>query len=95
VDIASPTAIVNLSSAILARFNDQPVTAPSAEVCPDPLEKDAKPQTALSQKLYVDQTPDQPGEKAAHLDAPALQNGEILAHHGKVALVEVTKRGER
>ena len=85
-------AIANLSSAILALFNDQPVTALCTEVRPDPLEEDAEPQAALSQKLYVDQGPDEPSQETAHHDTPALQHGKILADYGKVALVEVTKR---
>src|SRR3954453_23552570 len=86
------TAIANLSSAILVLFNDQPVTALCTEVRPDPLEEDAEPQAALSQKLYVDQGPDEPSQETAHHDTPALQHGKILADYGKVALVEVTKR---
>src|SRR6266702_7026840 len=93
--MASSTVIANLSSTILALFNDQPVTALCTEVRPDPLEEDAEPQAALSKKLYVDQGPDEPGQETAHHDTPALQHGKILADYGKVALVEVTERGKR
>ena len=89
------TAIAKLSSAIPALFNDQPVTAFRTDVCPDPLEEDADPQAALSQKLHVDQCPDKPGEETTYPDTPALQHGKIFADYGKVALVEVTKRGKR
>ena len=44
------------------------------------------------QKLYVEQGPDEASQETAHHDTPALQHGKILADHGKVALVEVTKR---
>jgi hypothetical protein len=63
-----------------------------AEVRPGPLEKDAEPQAALSQKLYVDQHRDEPSHEAAHHHTPALQHGKILEDHGKIALVEVTKK---
>ncbi len=92
MQIASSTAVANLSSAILALFNDQPVTALCTEVRPDPLEENAEPHAVLSQKLYVDQGPDEPGQETTHHDTPALQHGKILADYGKVALVEVTKR---
>jgi hypothetical protein len=57
---------VKPSSAILALFNDQPVTTLCTEVRPGRLEKDAEPQAALSQKLYVDQDPDEPSQETAH-----------------------------
>jgi hypothetical protein len=81
-------------SGVLARFDDQPITAFCTDVCPGPLEKDAEPQATLSQKLYVDQSPDEPREETTHHDAPTLQHGKILADNGKVALVEVAKRGK-
>jgi hypothetical protein len=34
----------------------------------------------------------QTSQETAHHDTPALQHGKILAHYGKIALVEVTKR---
>jgi hypothetical protein len=56
------------------------------------LEKDAEPQAALSQKLYVDQDPDEPSQETVHHHAPAPQHGKILYDYGKVAHVEVAKR---
>ena len=91
-DLVPPLAIANLSSAILALFNDQPVTALCTEVRPDPLKEDAEPQAAVSQKLYVDQGPDEPGQETTYHDTPTLQHGKTLADYGEVALVEVTKR---
>ena len=94
-DLVPPLAIANLSSAILALFNDQPVAALCTEVRPDPLHKDADPQAALCQKLYMDQGPDEPSQETAHHDTPALQHGKILADDGKVALVKVAKGRKR
>lgn len=95
VQIVSSTVIATLSSTVLARFNDQPVTALCAEVRPDPLDEDAEAQAVLGQKLYVDQGPDEPCKETAHQDTAALQDRKILADYGKVAFVEVTKRGKR
>jgi hypothetical protein len=82
------------SSDALALFDDQSGSSFTTEVCPDPLKEDAKPQAALCQKLYVDQSPDKPREETTHLHATALQYGKTLADYGKVALIEVAKRGK-
>ena len=74
------------------RLRASRTTALCTEVRPGPLEKNAEPQAALSQKLYVDQDRDEPSQETAHHHAPALQQGEILDDYGKVALGEVTKR---
>jgi hypothetical protein len=83
---------VNLLSHALALFDNQAGRSFATEVCPDPLEEDAKPQAALRQKLYVDQSPDKPREQSTHLYSPALQHGKTLTDYGKVALIEVAKR---
>ena len=85
----------SLTSGMLVLFNDQPVASLCTEVRPGPLGQDTKPQAALCEKLNVDQSPDEPREETAHPDSPALQHGKILADHGKIALVEIAKRGKR
>src|SRR5580698_3192643 len=80
---------------MLAMINDQAAAALPTEISPDPLEEYTEPQTALGEKLYVDQTPDQPGEEAAHADTAALQHCKILTNHGEVALIEIAKSGKR
>jgi hypothetical protein len=90
--LRSSIAIANLSSDALALFDDQSGSSFATEVCPDPLKEDAKPQAALCQKLYVDQSPDKPREETTHLYVPALQHGKTLADYGKVALIEIAKR---
>jgi hypothetical protein len=68
-------------------------TALCTEVRPGSLEKGAEPQAALSQKLYVED-PDEPSHEAAHHHTPAPRHGTILEDHGKIDLVEVTKKGD-
>lgn len=75
-------------------MDDQSSSSFATEVCPNPLKEDAKPQAALCQKLYVDQCPDKPSEETAHHDASTLQHGKILADDGKIALIEIPKRGK-
>jgi hypothetical protein len=41
--------------------------------------------------LNVDESPHEPGHKAAELNAGALQHCETLAHNGKIAFIEITK----
>ena len=65
-------------------------TALCTEVRSDPLEKDAELQAALSQKLYVDQDPDEPSQETAHHHAPALQHAKFLTDGMKALLESVT-----
>src|ERR1700730_3910110 len=71
---------------------NQPGAPLSRGIGPDPLQEDARAQTGLREKMQVEWGPCEPSEAAADVDLAALQNGEPLADHCHIALVEVTKR---
>ncbi len=94
----SPTAQLNrcLGRFLLRSFrsimiHNQPRSTLSCEVSPDPLHKNAQAKTGLSQKLKVDSGPCEPCYEPAEVNLAALQDGEVLAHNGHAAFVEITE----
>src|SRR6266404_70466 len=73
-------------------IHDQARATLPRQVGPDPLQKHTDPKARLPHEFEVHGRPRQPREKAAHVDSPALQDGEPLSHYGHVALVEVPER---
>jgi hypothetical protein len=80
--------VTQLDSTARPLSDDQPSTALTTQIGPHPLQKDAEPQAGLGQELNVDESPHEPGYKAAELNSGALQHCEILPHNGKIALIE-------
>src|SRR5205823_4868866 len=91
-DARAGYCIRGLSSMMI---NDQPGTAPSGDVGPDPLQEDAHSKVRLRQELEMNACPHEPREKSAHANLTGLQDGEPLPDHRHAALVEVAKRTQR
>src|SRR5215472_1119501 len=71
--------------------DDYSITSLPGHIRPHPLQEDAQPEARCGQELDVNESPNQPRHQPAHLDLPALQNGEAPAHYGHVALIEIAK----
>src|SRR5271167_1474289 len=74
------------------RLGDQSGAALPGEIGPEPLPLHPEPVLQLRQRHQMQEDPDQPGREAAHAKTPALQDREILADDGHVALVEISER---
>src|ERR1700684_2422765 len=67
------------------RLWDQSRTALSGEIGPEPLPLHPEPVLQLRQRHQMQEHPGEPGDEAAHAQAPALQNRKILADNGHIA----------
>src|SRR3954471_14383901 len=72
-------------------FRDQSRAALPGEVRPEPLPLHPQAVLQLRKRHDVQEDPDEPGEKPAHVQASALQDGEVLADHRHVTLVEIAE----
>src|SRR5271168_271390 len=73
-------------------FWDQSGAALPGEIGPEPLPLHPEPVLQLRQRHQMQEDPDEPGGEPARAKAPALQNREILADDGHIALVEILER---
>src|SRR6266478_1937505 len=62
---------------------------------PNPLNENAHAEAGCAKELKMDHRPRKPGQESAQAKFPALQNGESLANHCHVPLVEIAERRRR
>src|SRR3981189_457818 len=74
------------------RLRAQARAALPGEVGPEPPGLHPEPVLQLRQRHEMQEDPDEPGDKPAHAEAPALQDREILADDAHVALVAGSER---
>src|SRR5579863_3484004 len=74
------------------RLGDQSGAALPGEVGPEPLPLHHEPVLQLRQRHQMQEDPDEPGGEPARAKAPALQNHDIFAGDGHIALVEISER---
>ncbi len=73
-------------------FGDQSGAALPGEIGPEPLPLHPEPVLQLRQRHQMQEDPDEPCGEPAHANAPALQNREIFADDGHIALIEISER---
>src|ERR1700677_3935847 len=73
-------------------FWDQSGAALASEIGPEPLPLHPEPVLQLRQRQQMQEDPDEPGGEAAHAKTSALQDREIFADDGHIALVEISER---
>src|SRR5713101_7150456 len=59
---------------------------------PRPLNENAHAEAGRAKELKMDRSPRKPCQESAKAKLPALQNGESLANHCHVPLVEIAER---
>src|SRR5579863_7074172 len=74
------------------RLGDQSGAALPGEVGPEPLPLHPETVLQLRQRHQMQEDPDEPGGEPAHAEPPALQNCEVLADDGHVALIQISER---
>ena len=72
-------------------IHDEPGAPLTGYKGPSPLQEHTQAEAGRSQKLEVNESPNEPSAESARLKLPALQYSKALANYRHVALIEIAK----